>query len=421
LNPSLTVWLTVLIFSLTYLGLALGKIPWLRIDRAGIALVGATLMMLSGILPLPEAVRAVDYQTILLLFGMMVVVAYLRLSGFFGRLARATLGHFRTPRGLLVVTITLSGVLSAFLVNDVVCLALTPVVIQLARHLRINPLPHLIGLATAANIGSTATPTGNPQNMIIGSLSHIAYARFAACLAPVAVLGLVIDFLVIAIAYRRLLGVTHTAAEQFPETLAERQENSDHPSRLWLMRKSVAVTLVAVVLFFLGMPVALVALGAAAVLFLGRIRPEKIYSRIDWSLLVMFFGLFVVVHAFEAKVVSGWHIERWSLLLDHPLGVLSLVSAVLSNLVSNVPAVLLFKPIIPVMPAAAQESAWLALAMSSTLAGNLTVLGSVANLIVVEHARRDRVTISFWEYCRVGIPTTILTLALGIGWLALIG
>jgi Na+/H+ antiporter NhaD/arsenite permease-like protein len=416
----MTLWLTVVIFSLTYLGLALGKIPWLRIDRAGIALVGATLMMLSGVLPLREAVRAVDYETILLLFGMMVVVAYLRLSGFFDRLAHATLGHFRTPYGLLAVTITLSGVLSAFLVNDVVCLALTPLVLQLARRLRIDPLPHLIGLATAANIGSTATLTGNPQNMIIGSLSHIAYWRFTVCLAPVAALGLVIDFLVIAVAYRRVLGI-RPAADQSPEAPAEDQPHADHPSRLWLLRKSVTVTVVAVILFFLGMPVALVAMGAAAVLFLGRVRPEKVYRRIDWSLLVMFFGLFVVVHAFEAKVVRGWRIEEWSLLLDHPLSVLSLVSAVLSNLVSNVPAVLLFKPIIPVMPAAAQQGAWLSLAMSSTLAGNLTVLGSVANLIVVEHARRDRVMISFWEYCRVGIPTTILTLSLGVGWLYLIG
>jgi Na+/H+ antiporter NhaD/arsenite permease-like protein len=157
LNSSITLWLSVVIFSLTYLGLALGRVPWLRIDRAGIALVGATLMMVSGILPLPEAVRAVDYEAIILLFGMMVVVAYLRLSGFFDRLAHSILAHFRTPHGLLAVTITLSGVLSAFLVNDIVCLALTPVVIQLARRLKINPLPHLIGLATAANIGSTAT------------------------------------------------------------------------------------------------------------------------------------------------------------------------------------------------------------------------------------------------------------------------
>jgi Na+/H+ antiporter NhaD/arsenite permease-like protein len=184
-NPSLAFWLVLVIFSLTYLGLALGRIPWLRMDRAGIALVGAALMIVTGILPLPEAVRSVDYEAIVLLFGMMVVVAYLRLSGFFTKLGDLILSHFTTPHGVLAVTIALSGVLSAFLVNDIVCLALTPLVIHLARHLRIDPLPHLIGLATAANIGSTATITGNPQNMIIGVLSRIAYLRFAVSLAPV--------------------------------------------------------------------------------------------------------------------------------------------------------------------------------------------------------------------------------------------
>jgi Na+/H+ antiporter NhaD/arsenite permease-like protein len=228
-------------------------------------------------------------------------------------------------------------------------------------------------------------------------------------------MGLAIDFAVIAIIYHRELRRTPTEPGQFvPEPERHRQP------RLWLLRKSVAVTLIAVILFFVGLPVPLIALGAAAVLFLGRIRPQRIYNQIDWNLLVMFCGLFVVVHTFEAKVFDQWGIEKWHFLLDHPLGVLSPVSAVLSNLVSNVPAVLLFKPIIPAMPPAAREGAWLALAMSSTLAGNLTVLGSVANLIVVENARREGIRISFWEYCRVGIPTTILTLAMGVAWLYLV-
>ncbi len=422
MNESMTYWFTVVIFLTTYIGLGLGKFPGLRLDRAGIALIGATLMMVSGILPLPDAVRSVDFKTIILLFGMMIIVAFLRLSGFFDRLAHSTLDRIRTPYSLLAVIITLSGVLSAFLVNDIVCLALAPLVIHLARRLQFAPLPHLIGLATAANIGSTATLTGNPQNMIIGSLSHIAYFRFTACLAPVAFIGLVIDFLVIALVYRRVLSAapssTYASVILPPEKTAQHRLRQPH---LWLLRKSVATTLVAVILFFVGLPIALVALGAAAVLLLGRVRPEKIYRQIDWDLLMMFCGLFVVVHAFEIKVVHQWQIERRSLLLDNPLTVLSLVSAVLSNLVSNVPAVLLFKPIIPAMISEYQERAWLALAMSSTLAGNLTVLGSVANLIVVESARREGVAISFWEYCRAGIPVTLLTLAVGVVWLYLIG
>ncbi len=417
MNASTTFWLTIACFSLTYFGLALGKLPGLRIDRAGIALVGATFMMVAGVLPLDEAVRAVDYGTILLLFGMMVVVAYLQVAGFFEQLARWTLARVRTPHRLLAVTIALSGLLSAFLVNDIVCLALTPLVVHLARRLKLNPLPFLIGLATAANIGSTATITGNPQNMIIGSLSHIPYGQFAARLAPVAITGLLVDFLIITLVYRRALLVQQPAGTPLPEKSVEHDGDRHRRPNTWLLTKSVVVTVAAVVAFFLGMPIALVALGAAAVLLLGRVRPHRIYRQIDWNLLVMFSALFVVVHAFDVKVIQQWGIERWSLLLEHPVSVLSLFSAVLSNLVSNVPAVLLFKPIIPAMPTLHQESAWLALAMSSTLAGNLTILGSVANLIVVENARKEGVTISFWEYCRVGVPVTIVTLLLGVGWL----
>jgi Na+/H+ antiporter NhaD/arsenite permease-like protein len=210
---------------ITYLGLALGKLPGLRIDRAGIALVGATVMMVTGVLPLADAVRAVDYSTILLLFGMMVVVAYLHLAGFFEYLARWTLARVRAPHGLLAATIIVSGFLSAFLVNDIVCLALTPLLIHLARRLQLNPVPHLIGLATAANIGSTATITGNPQNMIIGSLSQIPYGHFALRLAPVAVTGLLIDYLTIAVICRDLLRHVKIDAPIDPEVTGDRLPN----------------------------------------------------------------------------------------------------------------------------------------------------------------------------------------------------
>jgi Na+/H+ antiporter NhaD/arsenite permease-like protein len=172
-----------------------------------------------------------------------------------------------------------------------------------------------------------------------------------------------------------------------------------------------------VALFFTGVPLELVALGAAAVMLLDRINPVKVYGQVDWGLLVMFTGLFIVVHAFQVHVVSLWGVEGWTWLLDRPADVLSLVSAGLSNVVSNVPAVLLLEPAAQAAPEANRETAWLALAMSSTFAGNLTVLGSVANLIVVEIASREGVRVSFGEYCKVGVPLTLLTLALGIAWL----
>jgi Na+/H+ antiporter NhaD/arsenite permease-like protein len=399
------------IFILTYLALAVGRIPGLRIDRAGIALVGAAAMLACGVLSMHDAAKAVDYETIVLLFGMMVVVSYLRLAGFFGLATEWIASRFSGAFSLLAVTIALSGVLSAFLVNDVVCVALTPLVLYLCQRLKRPPIPYLVGLATASNVGSVATITGNPQNIIIGSLSQISYLRFASRLAPIALIGLVINFAIVAIVYRGALrqsGQTLARADKLPGTRVYRP----------LLYKSVAVTMITVVLFFAGQPIALVALAAAGILMLDRVRPERVYRTIDWPLLVMFAGLFVVVHAFEVNVVHTWGLEQWHALLDSPVGMVSGLSVLLSNLVSNVPAVLLFKPLMEVMPQ--KELAWLALSMSSTLAGNLTILGSVANLIVVENARRGGTELGFFEYLKVGVPLTLLTTLVGVAWLALI-
>ncbi len=419
-------WLTLVLFVLTYAGLALGSVPGLRMDRAGIALVGATLMLVCGVLTLDQAVGtdSIDFKTLLLLFGMMVVVGFLRLSGFFQQLAAWALMRISSPRGLLAATILLSGVLSAFLINDVVCVALTPLLIHLCRRLRYDPVPHLVALATAANIGSTGTITGNPQNIYIGAHSGIGYLRFAARLLPVAAVGLVLNYLVTAFVFRRRLGPPpkDPAAGNNGNGANGNRRNGSPRSRVhsWLQVKSVTVTLVAVGLFFTGLPLEMIALGAAAVLLLGRVKPEKVYRQIDWGLLVMFSGLFVVVHAFRVHVVDHWDVAGWTWLLRRPVDLLSVVSAGLSNLVSNVPAVLLLEPVLQVFPAGSRETAWLSLAMSSTFAGNLTVLGSVANLIVVEIARREGTPVSFGEYCKVGVPVTLLTLAAGIAWLSFI-
>lgn len=406
-------WLTSGIFTITYAGLAFGKLPRLRLDRPAIAFVGAAAMLCTGVITLAQAAgpESIDYETLFLLFGMMVVVGFLRISGFFGRLAHASLDRIKTPRGLLGVVILLSGVLSAFLVNDIVCLAMTPLVLHLCRRLRFDPVPHLIGLATAANIGSTGTITGNPQNMFIGAHSHIPYLRFALHLMPVAILGLGVDYAVIALLYRRALAK--------PTTPLPANGEREEPRRafVYLQRKSVLIALITVALFFTGLPIAIVAIGAAAVLLLDRVKSARVFHEVDWGLLLMFVGLFIVVHAFQMHVVSRWGVERWHVLLAHPVDLMSIASAALSNLVSNVPAVLLFEPVLKNMPPQSHDVAWLALAMSSTLAGNFTVLGSVANLIVVERARREGVEVSFWEYCRAGVPVTVLTIAIGVGWL----
>jgi Na+/H+ antiporter NhaD/arsenite permease-like protein len=341
---------------------------------------------------------------------MMVVVAYLRLSGFFALATDGIAARCSGPMTLLAVTIGLSGVLSAFLVNDVVCVALTPLVLHLCQRLGRPPIPYLVGLATASNVGSVATITGNPQNIIIGSLSGISYLRFSARLAPIALIGLLINFAIVALVYRRSLYAR-------PESKSPRDAQLQPCVHRGLLVKTVIVTLATIVLFFAGQPIAMVALAAAGFLIIDRVRPEKVFGAIDWQLLVMFAGLFVVVHAFEMHVVDRWDLERWQALRDSPVVMVSGLSVAFSNLVSNVPAVLLFRPLVEVIPQ--KEQAWLALAMSSTLAGNLTVLGSVANLIVVENARRAGTELSFIEYLKVGVPLTIVTTVVGIAWLAM--
>ena len=420
MSESINWWLTAVLFTATYLALAVGKIPRLRLDRAGIAFVGAALMLCTGVLSLSQATapNSIDHETLFLLFGMMIVVGFLRLSGFFFRVAHSALDRITSPRGLLAAIILLSGVLSAFLVNDIVCLAMTPLVLQLTRRLGYRPVPHLIGLATAANIGSSGTITGNPQNMFIGSHSHISYLHFAIHLMPIAMLGLIVDYVVILLIYRSSLArAPEQASTLNGRSIRGEERIPNHRAHVRLQMKGGIVALATVILFFCGLPIVLVALGAAAVMMLSRLKPIRVYREVDWSLLLMFTGLFIVVHAFQVHVVSQWGVEHWNILLSHPIDLLSAVSALLSNLVSNVPAVLLFEPVMHAMPAAQQQTAWLALAMSSTLAGNLTILGSVANLIVVENARRAGVEVSFWDYCKAGVPVTILTLALGVAWL----
>ncbi len=393
-------------FAWTYVGLALGRVPGFRVDRTGIALIGAAAMVVTGVIPWDRAVAAVDARTLVLLFGMMIVSAYLRLSGFFHLVTLWAVRRTRTPVGLLAAVVGAAGVLSALFVNDVVCLVLAPLVLDVTRRLRLPPVPYLLALATAANVGSVATLTGNPQNMLVGSFSGLPYRTFLLAQAPVAAVGLACVVGVVWLVYRRRL-----AGRIEPATLDPRFA-VHYP----LMAKTVLAVLVMLAAFLAGVPVALVAVGgAAATLLTRRVKPAKIYREVNWELLVLFAGLFVLIAGVEA---AGFPAEvfRWvePLRLYRP-AVLTAVTAVLSNLVSNVPAVLLFRSIVPAFGEPARG--WLILAMASTLAGNLTLLGSVANLIVVEVARASRVRVGFLEYCRVGVPLTLLTL--GAGWLFL--
>ncbi|HKD68454.1 MAG TPA: anion transporter [Candidatus Binataceae bacterium] len=401
--------LPLAIFAITYAGLAVGKLPMVRVDRCGVALIGAVAMVVSGALSQNAALNAVDFHTLALLLGMMIIVANLRLSGVFTWLAERVFGRAHTGFGLLATTVALSGVLAAFFVNDVICLVLAPVVIDAAAQAALPAVPLLLGLATASNIGSAATVTGNPQNMIVAGFAHLEYMAFLIRLAPGAIVGLVIDYAIIAWIYRRTLRGKRRVAST-PQS--EPGISLDKPAAF----KAAMVTGGTLVCFAMGFPTGVVALSAAAVMLLVQnVRPDLVYAQVDWTMLLMFAGLFVVVGGaartgFQMDIIKVVDVER----LTHP-AVLAATVAVLSNLVSNVPAVLLFRPLFPLLGSSQRVA--LLLAAVSTYAGNLTLLGSIANLIVVENARRRGVEVDFREHLLVGIPITVLTIIVAVAML----
>jgi Na+/H+ antiporter NhaD/arsenite permease-like protein len=394
------------IFVGSYLALAIGRIPGLSIDRAGIALVGAGLMVASGALPLEDAYKAVDLDTIVLLLGVMIIVASLRLSGFFAVANAWVMERAKRPLILLTAIVATSGVFSAFLVNDAICLVLAPLVLELALALGRRPAPYLLAVAMASNVGSTATITGNPQNIMIGSFSHIPYAKFALTLGPVALVGLIITVALIALFHRaEFAGATRLEAPQIKIDV----------NRVLAVRALLA-TLIMIGLFFAGVAPAKAAIIIGGLLLLTRrVKSRRVYDEIDWSLLLMFAGLFIIVGGAQHALLTPDIIAAVGRLHLDQVPPLSVATAVLSNLVSNVPAVLMLKPFVETLKD--HDRSWMVVAMASTLAGNFTVLGSIANLIVVQRAAASGVTISFWDYFKVGAPLTIITLTIGTLWL----
>ena len=395
-----------ILFLASYLVFAIGRLPGTKIDRPAMAVIGAVLMFAFGVLGPTEALASVDFATLVLLFSMMLLVASLHLSGFFEWITRLAIEHLG-PGRLLPGVIFISGILSAFLVNDIVCLVMAPLILGVCKRMRVRPLPYLLALATASNIGSTATITGNPQNILIGSVSGIPYREFLARLGPVALIGLLIDWAVLHwIHLRNGNQVLSDSAVSPPTTIPEPQI---HPA--W----PIIVSLGVLAGFLAGYPPALVAaVGGALVLIQRHRSPKAIYGDIDWSLLVLFLGLFLIIGGAEQAGISQELLGAAERLNLHNVTIFTLVVTLLSNIVSNVPAVMLLKGLIPQFRN--PHNAWLLLAMSSTLAGNLTITGSVANIIVVEKARAEA-HIGFLEYMKIGVPVTVLTLAAGLLWL----
>ena len=392
------------VFLLSYLVFAIGKFPGMKIDRPGAAIIGAVLMVAFRAVQPADSLHFIDFGTIVLLFSMMLLVAYLHLDGFFDWVSEWIAARV-SPRHLLPAIVFLTGTFSAFFVNDIICLIMVPFTLKVSRRMGLQPLPYLLAVATASNIGSVATITGNPQNMLIGSYSGMRYSRFLFHLAPVALVGLLVDWVILWFIYTRHETPAPQPAD--PPALASTAHGT-------LMKAGIVILLV-LAGFLAGLPPAQVAaIGAAIMLMTRRHEPRQVYDEVDWGLLVFFVGLFLIVGGAEnvglttriLEFSKGWNLQH--------AYTLTIVTAALSNVVSNVPAVMLLKSVVPRF--ANPQQGWLVLAMASTLAGNLTITGSVANIIVVERAKPE-VKITFGQYLRAGVPITLITLVFGWLWL----
>lgn len=398
--------LPLILFVLTYAGLALGRVPGLALDRTGFAVLGAVAFLATGSITVEQAKEAVDAPTLAVLFGMMLLSAQYRQSGLYSAIG-GRLAQVADPRRLLLGTIVVTALLAAVLTNDVICFALTPLLAGALLASRRPPLPYLLALAGAANLGSALTPIGNPQNILIAQSLHLPFLPFLlACAAPV-VLSLGVLYLVVAPRLREPAGRVAAAGN-----LAAAAEESI-PLHRWQAAKAILLTAAAIALFLSPVPAPLTALGIAGfVLTSRRMRTRDMLAQVDWYLLALFVGLFVVGRGFE---VSGWtEAARGALAaagadLSHPAALVVAVS-LLSLLVGNVPAVMLLLPFVGRQPATGY-----AMALSSTFAGNAVLVGSIANLIVAEQAERLGVPFGFREHLRVGLPVTLASLALAAG------
>lgn len=406
-----TTRLVVLI--LTYLLIAVQQVPGLRLNRPAAALLGAVAMVTLGRLPLRDAYAAIDMDVMVFLLGVLLLAGFLELGGFFEWAAEHVIARAGSPRALLAIIVVLSGGLSALFVNDTICLVLTPLVLAVLRPLRLRPMPYLLAIALASNVGSTMAPTGNPQNMLVGVASGIHFARFVATLAPVAIGGLAIVYAVLAWVYRQELAVPLPTRVDLPDVAFDKP----------LVVRALVVFIGALVCWLAGLSLPLVAITAAAILLaVARRDPAEAFAKVEWSLLLFFGALFVVMRgardlALIAALTSAAGAQVHGAPL-HDAAVVSAAMAALSNLVSNVPAVILWLPVVPRLPRA--DFVWLTIAMSSTLAGNLTLLGSMANLIVAERADGRGERVGFVEHLKVGVPVTLLTLAWGVAVVVLL-
>jgi Na+/H+ antiporter NhaD/arsenite permease-like protein len=400
----------LVIFAITYLGIAMGRIPGLKLNRPGIALLGAICLMIFGGVRTSDAVSYINWPTIFLLFGFFVISAQLRLSGFYDQMAAVVAGQLGHPaRFLLILMVTAAG-LSAFLNNDIVCYAFTPIVSVSLLRRRINPVPFLIALAIASNLGAAATLIGNPQNMMIGQVAHLDFGGYLLwSIVPVV--------FALGAAYGIIWWLSHKHLSAAPASAKESPQPTYPLDRVHAL-KGIIILVAAIGLFFTSLPKEVIALAAAGIhLASTKFRTEELLGLVDWPILVLFMGLFVVAGTFHSTGYGDQAVHalaQGGFNLNSP-GTLVFTTAALSNLIGNSAAVMLLLKIINLtLPLTAYI-----LALTNSFGGNLILIGSVASIIVAQQASQQGIKISFWDFARLGIPVTLVALAGLLGWIAL--
>lgn len=406
--------LAVAVFLLVYLGMIFGGLPFLQLDRTGIALLGAIVLIASQVISVEDAYRSLHSPTLILLFSFMVISAQLRLGGFYPWVARRIASSNSSPPAFLGAVIIVSAYLSAIFSNDVVCLAMAPVIIEICRARNLNPMPFLISLACAANIGSAATLIGNPQNMLIGQTLNLSFGRYLLLTFTPVALSLIVTWCIVIILKNRQGWVSGKSTMTIPE---EKRNEEPAPLDLWQTTKGLAVAIILFIAFlYAPWPRELMALAGAGLLLCSRrLHSRHMLGLVDWQLLILFMGLFVVNHALQqtglpTQVVKALASVGFNMRDPGPLFITSFA---LSNIVSNVPAVMLL------LPTTVGDYAGTLLALSSTLAGNLLIVGSIANIIVVNESARKGITIDWRDHAALGIPVTFASLVISGAYLSL--
>ena len=428
-----TLLIALAIFLVTYALISIRRFPKIKIDRPAAALVGAALMIVLGVVEPEKAIGAIHLDIIILLVGMMILVAGLELCGFFEWVSLRMIKYSKDQFTFLVLTMIVTGSLSALVLNDTIVLLFTPIIIRTCRLLKSNPVPYLVAEALAANIGSVATVVGNPQNAFIATKAGISFVDFSARLVPVSIVCMLVAIAMMYLFYRK--DIEKGAAQEFRRkilkdgwkafedelvkgdaaTTSGIKKLKDRKAGLYALTGITALTFLAFILsHVLGTPIAVIAfLGGVTALFvvplITDVKAKEMLAGVDWSIILFFVGLFIVIEGVKDSTLLDEIRSGFPGFQDGSipsLEWLTALSAFMSNLVSNVPAVMLLSEMIPI----SQTDLWLALAASSTLAGNATILGAAANVIVAEKAEGMGVQINFWKFTLVGFPIAMATL-----------